>query len=490
MKADEPLLTRVRKSLNGIIADLPNTCMVAAISGGTDSLALLHLLTLLRDEIPLSIHVAHVDHQIRADSQLDAAFVREEAAKHKLPFRLISIDVNAIARDHRLSLETAARKGRYSALLAFAREIAASAILVAHNRDDQAETILMHLFRGSGLDGLVGMQPLSAISPSHLIVPEETSIQLGRPILTVSRAEIETYCAEQDLNPRIDASNADSAYRRNQLRQQIIPGIEEFYPALKEQLITLSVIAREDLSLLKDLTEEAHKAVLLNEDVTFSCLSRPSFLLLPLALQRRVLRESIRRLSFSLQNVGMLHVDNAIQLLKKGEANSYIELPAGIRVHHDGDQIIIQAGSDLPSPDWPGLDADQQIALSLDALVTLPGEEWSISLMLIDRPLEEREREAIFADPWQALFDADFLEDELFLRTRRAGDRFFPQGAAGSRTISNFLTDQKAPRPIRNRLPLLISGKEIVWVCGYRVDQRACITPQTRRMLLVKFSRE
>src|SRR5436190_5713036 len=231
--------------------------LIVGVSGGTDSLALLHILRELRGEgAPNSIHVAHLDHGLRGDQgRQDAEFVRRTAEKWGLPCTARSFDVKSFALDLKLSVEEAARKVRYAFLAELARQRTAT-VAVAHNADDQAETVLMNMLRGTGVTGLAGMRmlapgpvvPEAMEDEDHGVVVrhEESSIMVFRPLLDTWRWEIEDYCDQVGLVPREDATNTSPAYERNRVRHELIPRLERYYsPAVKEHLVNLAVLASE-----------------------------------------------------------------------------------------------------------------------------------------------------------------------------------------------------------------------------------------------------
>ena len=231
--------------------------IVVGVSGGADSLALLHALRAFRAEFNIRLHAAHLNHQLRgAESEGDARFVEALAREWEIPITVESHDVEAFARLKKLSVEEAARMVRYGFLEQVAEREGAHAVAVAHNADDQVETILMHFLRGSGLAGMRGMQPTSTY-------PFHAPLRLVRPLLAVRRIDIEAYCASQRIDPREDASNTDTHFLRNRLRHEVLPLLEQVNPNLRQVLRRNARIIGDDHDYVAQRADGAWKRTLL-----------------------------------------------------------------------------------------------------------------------------------------------------------------------------------------------------------------------------------
>lgn len=465
---------------------------VLAISGGPDSLAMLHLFARLRAEFDLDIHAVHLNHQIRGrDADTDARFVQETASAWGIPCRVEVIDVPALAADRRLSLEEAARQARYTVLGQAALNLGAEWIALAHNADDQVETVLMHFLRGTGPAGLRGMLPVSPLSDLHLLepldLPAGKSLNLLRPLLNIPRAQIEAYCTANDLSPRFDRSNLDTTYFRNRLRHEIIPLLETVNPNLRAMLgHTASVIAA-DYDLLESQVDAAWPGILTEESTSRIRFDLAAWRALPLSLKRATLRRAVWTLRRSLRDVSFRHVEDAVRVAESGQTGAQATLPGGLLLTVDYAALRI-AGESMPPPDpgWPLLDPDATLTIKAPGEYDLPGSPgWRLSLRPHDGPWQ-----ALLADPWAAPLDAGALTFPLVLRTRRPGDRFQPQGMGGTKKVNAFQIDQKIPAAWRASLPLLAdTDGRIIWVCGWRVDQRFTVGPATRRVLAARFER-
>ena len=273
--------------------------VVIGCSGGPDSLCLLHLLREAAPQFELTLTVAHLNHQLRAEQSLaDERFVRASAERWGLPIFVESQDVAKIAKARKQSIEEAARQIRYAFLGRIAAEVGAQKITVGHHADDQTETILMHLLRGSGLEGLRGMMPCSPLPHRSLNDTAKSGgdVRLIRPLLEISRPEIEAYCREHQLTPRQDSSNQDTTFFRNRLRHELMPILERYNPKIGVSLQKLAKIVQAELELGQGQKQQAWQTVVKEETATWLSFDLDQWLALPLALKRAVLRRAIQTL--------------------------------------------------------------------------------------------------------------------------------------------------------------------------------------------------
>ncbi len=478
---------KVRRTIQRYQFIGPGDTVVVGVSGGPDSLCLLHVLHALVTELDARLHVAHLHHGLRgADADADAAFVAESAAAWGLPCTVEQADVPVLAAETGASLEEAARAARYAFLGRLATQLGAQVVAVGHNDDDQAETVLMHFLRGSGLAGLRGMQPIGPLPVAGVsgVVCQVSGVRhnLIRPLLFTPRADILAYCAEQGLTPRYDRSNEDTTFYRNRLRHELLPLLEAYNPQIRRILASTATVLADDYELLRDDLTAAWPQVALQEEPDRLVLDLAAWRGLPTALQRGVLREAIHRLRASLRNVSSVHVDNALWLLREGAAGDRVTLPAGLEIVLGYNRFAVgDEGVDLPLTNLPQMDAEW-LPLPVPGTISLPG--WQITTALL-APANLAPGWQANADPWQAWLDAAVLGPAPSLRTRRPGDRFHPLGMAGrSKGLAELFTNAKVPAPARGQWPLLVtSSGDIAWVCGLRVDQRVRITPATQQVL-------
>jgi len=481
----------------------PGDGLVVGVSGGPDSLCLLHVLLRLREEFGLRLHVAHLHHGARgADADADAEFVASLAAEWGLPVTVERQDVPALAREHGMAFEETARRVRYTFLARLAGEVGAEKIAVGHNADDQAETVLMHFLRGAGLAGLRGMLPVTPITDYRLLNPFSHHPAAGgqrlvivRPLLKIPRVEIECYCVDRGLAPRFDRSNLDTTYFRNRLRHELLPLLETYNPNVRARLCHTAAVVAADYELLTQMQEQAWAEVVANCSSSWGerekavVFDLAAWRALPVALQRAVLRQAAYRLRSTLRDVDFVHVESARRVALEGETGAEATLPMGLTLTVGYDTLTMGPAGDVGAPpDEPLLWSAEPLPVQLPDTTRLVESEW----VLRAETLEDWDAAQIAAnpDPWTAYFDADALAGALVLRTRRRGDRFRPQGMGGhSVKLGALMINLKVPRAWRDRVPLLVADDEIAWVCGRRVGEDFAVGPGARRVARLWFER-
>jgi tRNA(Ile)-lysidine synthase len=513
------LLERISLSVETHSLLAEGEMVVVGVSGGPDSLCLLHLLCRLRARYQLSLHVAHLHHGMRgAEADADAEYVRALAADWGLPHTIEQVDVPALARERRLAPEEAARRARYAFLCGVAAQVGARTIAVGHNADDQTETVLMHWIRGSGLAGLRGMLPLTSLGDYRLLEPSDPDLscaalrpvspdyRLIRPLLQVTRAEIEDYCDYYGLEPRFDRSNLDTTYFRNWLRHKALPFLAEHNPNVREVIRRSATVIADDYALLRSLLEDTWSRVVVEESLSFepSVAAEPTdvedtggriafdllkWRALPTGLQRSTLREAIHRLRRSLRNISFIHVENALLVARDGTTGDQATLPRNLQLVVGYDQVTIaDARVHQPLPDMPLLPRHGgSWPVCVPGLTSLPESDWVLEATVL-APGELPSAWKTNPNPWRTFLDAHAVGDSLWLQNRQPGDRFQPLGMGGHEVkLADFLTNQKVPRMVRDRLPLLVGRGGIAWVCGHRVDERARVTDKTRQVFVLTF---
>jgi tRNA(Ile)-lysidine synthase len=526
------LLRTVRQTIDRNELLSRGSTVVVGVSGGPDSLCLLHLLCRLSADYELALHIAHLHHGLRgAEADADARFVRSLSEGWDLPCTVAMMDVPALARQQRLALEEAARRARYSFLAGVARAVGARTIAVGHNADDQAETVLMHWLRGAGLAGLRGMMPstplqdyrlgfsdwgqepdaskVGGIPSPPILYGVASGLSLVRPLLEVQRSEIEVYCDFYELEPRFDRSNLDTTFFRNWLRHEVLPLLTQHNPKARTVMRRSARVLADDYALLRSLLHDVWPQVVVEEygpDVApeeeasgegdSGAGSRVVFDLvawraLPTSLQRSTLREAIHRLRRSLRNINFVHVEDALTVACEGTTGDQATLPRGLMLTIGYNQFVVgDAGATEPLPDWPLLPFEAtSLPVDVPGITPLPDSDWGLQVRILKRDELPCDWDSN-ADPWRAFVDASAIGGELRLRNRCHGDRFCPLGLGGHKVkLGDFLTNQKVPRIARERLPLLEGAGGIVWVCGQRIDERARVRSETDLVLDARFSR-
>ncbi len=424
--------------------------VLIGLSGGADSVALTHALRRLCEEGALAaVYAAHLHHGIRGEAaDADEAFCRAFCRELEVPLSVERADVPAYAAAEGQSLEQAARTLRYAFLRRAAKEAGADCIMTAHHRDDQAETLLMHLLRGCGTSGLAAMRPRNG--------------DLARPLLRVGRALIEAYLAENGLTYRVDQTNASADQTRGRIRHELMPLLASFNPKAAQALAQTARLAAQDDAFLERLAEEALESASRIHGYDRAMLAGQA---------PPVLSRAVRRLLLESGNVTGADIRRVCALLT-AQTGTCIELRGGRGAWVDGACLYVGV--------YPGPKA-YAVAFVIPGQTRLPGGGRLIAgeAGAFRRPADGRE----------AYLDADKLPVDLLVRTRRDGDRFFPLGAPGERKLSDYLTDKKIPRHLRD-MPLLASGREVYWVGGYEVGQKAAITVETRRILHIIYEEE
>jgi tRNA(Ile)-lysidine synthase len=444
--------------------------LVVAVSGGQDSVCLLHILFRLQNVLDVKLHVAHLDHQLRGvESEADAQYVSNLVNKLGIPATVQRRDVKAYHASQHVSLEEAAREVRYGFLAEVAGSVGADRVAVGHTTDDHIETVLMHLIRGTGTRGLRGLQPVSRWRSS------DKSLTIIRPLLGVSREETAEYCRCQQLAPRIDASNLSLSPLRNRIRRQLVPLLEKYNPGVVEALLRTARIVGDDLAFLEkegsrlrdEIVQRYGNAVVLDKN---------KFLDLPVALQRHLLRGAIEELLGDLKDIEARHIDEIIAALAK-QAGKRLSLPGGLFFSIEYGQYLL--GSDLealaPFPTLSG-----EFVLKVPSETVLPG--WHIEASLINRE-QMKDNDENFT----AYFDRDKTGNKFVVRCRQRGDRFQPLGMNKPKKLGEFMIDAKIPRAWRQRVPIVCSSEQVLWVVGWRIDDRVKVTENTKKILRLKF---
>lgn len=479
------LLRQVRVYIDrhGLVA--PGQGLVVGVSGGADSLCLLHLLHRLAAERALDLHVAHLNHSLRGTAaDADARYVAEIAAAWGLPFTGETLPPHALEAVG-ASLEEAARKARYAFLVRVARHVGAQLIAVGHNADDQAETVLMHFLRGSGINGLRGMAPQTHLADDPRVgATDAASLLLIRPLLATFRAEIEAYCQAHDLSPRRDVTNADVTFYRNRLRHELLPVLATYNPRIRSVLQHTASVMAGDHEVLSRATAQAWDNAVLNERGEEIHFRLSVWRALPVGLQRSLVREAIARLRLDLRNIGWEHVERGVMLGREGQTGGSATLAGGLVLHLRADRLVI--GPELLRGWAAGPRLIEPVALSAPGVLPLR-DGWRVEIQRV----EPADLPAAFdrdGDPWQAYVDADVAGCTFLLRPRRAGDRFQPLGLGGRRArVNEFMINAKIPREDRATWPVLTAEWGVVWLCGLRLDERAAVRAATTHAWCIRF---
>lgn len=461
----DPLVQKVAGALE--MAQMGGKALLVAVSGGPDSLALLYALHALRERYALRLAVGTVDHRLRPSSAQEAHFVAQQAQGLGLSCHVLTGDVRAYQREHRQSLEQAAREVRYALLAQAAHALGIDAVALGHTASDQAETIVLHLVRGTGIAGLRGMR---------LVAPLRTTrgmVLAFRPLLSCSRSETEAFCQRWGLSPCVDESNRDLRFTRNRVRWQVLPLLRRVNPRVEEALLRLGVAAGQVLDYLDALVAQVRSEVV--SPVPFGiALDRERWRGLHPALQRHLLRSVWEEVSGTPEGLTQARLE-AMATLLHGPAGRRLVLPKGVTLECGYKQAwLVRTGVPCPLPTVQG-----EVPLRVPGRTRWEGGE--VVAHLVEPPVPYKE-----ASPLQAYLDAEAVGADLRLRARRPGDRFWPLGMAGPKRLQDFFVDAHIPRPWRDKVALLVGEKGIAWVVGVRIAHWARITPHTRRVLALE----
>jgi tRNA(Ile)-lysidine synthase len=462
-------------------APWPGEGLVVALSGGSDSVALLHLATERARDTGLPVVAAHLDHGLRGEhARADLEFCRALCAAMDVPFVHESVDTAAHAEEGRLSLEDAARRLRRDFLKRVAYAHGARAVLLGHTQDDQAETVLLNLMRGAGPRGL-GAMP--AVGPRPFL----------RPLLGLERTALREWLTARELAWREDASNDDLAFTRNRIRHELMPLLKErFNPQAVKALVRTATLQHEIDQLLKRLAAahlEAHARVFVGEGRVI--LDRTALLAEPPALVRAVLRAAGERIAPERLSWGQVHLEGVMGgLIQRGEARWVF--PSGMILVKSGDELTLErprpAGQPEPPPPEP-------VSVPLEAGAEVPWGEGCLRVSAVDLEAHGTGGLPLDAGPRAAFFNADGLPPRLILRAVRTGEKMSLFGAGQHRKVSDILIDARVPLGARRLVPVVAepvgagaaAGDEAVWLVGVARSAAATITEATRRVLLIEW---
>lgn len=443
--------------------------VILAVSGGADSMAMLHIIFALRERLGLSLHVAHLNHMMRGEAAFeDALFVRDISEELGIPCSLGTADVPAMIADQKLSPEDAARKARYEFLFRTAETLKADKIAVAHHGDDQAETLLMHLLKGTGPEGLGGMLPKTGC--------------IVRPLLSFRRWEIEQYCLKNGIRFRNDITNEDLAYTRNRIRHHLLPVLTEYNPGIVEALMKTAEIIQAENDYFKNETSEAFKKIVRIAENNLG-IDSSQFGELDKALQRRLVRSLFRKLCCEDIGLEFSHVERLREFILTGQTGKSIQLPQGVVAEKNYREVSLMAGS-FSSEETEGW---EQRLLALPGITCLPELDMEIIAEIL--PAEAVGDRVFTAEQWEAYMDWQKLQAPLVAAPRKPGCMFHPLGSPGRKSLKEFFIDAKVPGKERGQTPVISDSQGIVWVAGHRIDERVKVTKGTRQILRLQIRR-
>jgi tRNA(Ile)-lysidine synthase len=468
----------------------PGDRVGVAVSGGADSVALLLLLLELRGRLGIVLSVVHFNHKLRGNaSDADELFVAKLAAKHGLEFHSASVDVAKKAKKERVNLEDAARRARYDYFRSLAESGACGRIAVAHTADDQAETLLAHLLRGTGLAGLGGIHPVAG--------------PVVRPLLNVRRSELRRFLRARKQTWREDATNRDTKRMRARIRKKLLPLLEkQFQPAIVEHLSTLAELAREDEA---DLQGQAELRVLALAKETKGGLRIPArdiagprstprnlqrqtsddygIAISSAGVRKRMVRHMIANIKPRAGQLGANHVETVLELARGRQSGSSLSLPGGIEVRRERDELLFLAVDRTEKTSSHAAPREYEYKIDLargETEVSVTELGCVFRLRVIDWPLKRGETSSD-----GAVLDRDRLRLPMVLRNWRPGDRLRPQGHRSAHKLKRLLNEKRVSRWERDGWPVLTSGGVLAWARGFPVAAEFAANERTRAGIVV-----
>ena len=461
-----------------LVKDRP---IIAGISGGPDSMCLLGLLR----ETGYRVIVAHFNHKLRSDADVDANAVEQAAGRMNFASVIESGDVRELAKTEKISIEEAARNMRYRFLMEQARRFQAQAVAVGHTADDQVETALMHFIRGAGLAGLKGMN-------YRTIIPIfDKEIPIVRPLLDLWREETVVYCAAHGLLPRHDLSNDSLDFFRNRIRNLLLPSLESYNPRFKDAVWRTTHSLAADHEIIMKVVDDAWGKCVVQQAVDFVSFDASALMKYSLGLQRHLIRHAIDKIHPQGMDVNFATLERATKYVNDPNRRSRMDLAGGLHLLREGMLIyLLEDKSDLFIERWPQMpDGSNVVSLDVPGSVTLSGgwklncERWNMASLAME---QARSNE----DPFQVWMDEKEISGDLMLRIRQNGDRFEPLGMDGHEMkLSDFFINQKLPQRARDRWPLLCMGDKVIWVPGHRPAHSLRLTASTKKALYFSMAR-
>ena len=441
---------------------------MVAVSGGPDSVCLLHVLSGLADELGLTLHIGHLDHGLRGKESFgDAEYVAGLSEKLHIPVTIGHADVKAYRASSGMTLEEAAREVRYSFLSEVCRSAGAGYIVTGHTRDDNVETILLHLIRGSGTRGLVGLRPLTTREI------DGGDVTIVRPLIDITRKQTVGYCRHFALQPRTDSSNLELSPLRNRIRLQLLPMLAEYNPNISEALLRMSSSAGAELDFMDCRLGDIWDNIVTGKDGVMT-LDRAGLAGLHPALKRHLLRACLEQLPGALKDIESVHIEDMLELLDK-PAGRRIDLPRGLVFVTGYDGYLLGRAEDLDNP-RPRLSGEY--ILNIPGTTDIPG--WKVETKVV---------KAMDTDdnPLTAHVDTGSASQLLSVRAWKNGDRFQPLGMDSEKKLGEFMIAARIPRDLRRNIPLVVSSSGIVWLVGFRLDERFKVKPKSKRILRISF---
>jgi tRNA(Ile)-lysidine synthase len=458
----------------------PQDSVLVGVSGGPDSVALLHALLEIAPGFPLKLAVAHLNHGLRQEeSENEAKFVISLAETLGLPCHLEKKDVLKFQRSHRISIEEAARRVRYRFFKDLVVKYKFDKIALGHHGDDNAELILMHLFRGSGPLGISGIPPVR-------------ERQIVRPLIRLSKSEIMEFLTARGIHYVYDASNKDLRHFRNKIRHLLLPDLKKNYnPKISEILNRLAAITNNEEEWIESLIKPIFDRSIINQETDRIDLSVSEINQIHIAAKKRIFRKAIKVVKGNLRRITFSHINSMVRLVESGPRFGSLDLPEGIRISRR--DLMIRIAKDkrngrkrVSSKIRPDMEHFSSEKLSFEYYISEPGafyiKEIGVRMQFSETPLLPLSDMGLSGHR-VAFFDMEKIRFPLVVRNILPGDRFTPLGMTGTQKLKKFFINNKVSRIERSTCPVVLSKEKIIWVAGHRIDDGVKVTPSTRHVL-------
>lgn len=439
--------------------------IVLGLSGGPDSVCLLHILYRLKEKMNIEVYAAHLNHQIRGlEAQKDALYISQICEDLGITSFVKAINVPEYCKEQGVSLEEGARTLRYEMFEEIKQKTKSNKIAIGHNRNDQAETVLMRIMRGTGLQGLRGIE---YIRDNKII----------RPILDIERSDIEAYCEKYELNPRIDKTNLESIYTRNKIRLELIPYMKDnFNPNVIESIVRMTNSLKSDSDYIDLEAEKSFKEVsTLKEDSVE--ISLPKYSNLHNAIKVRILRSAIKHIIGDTNFVDQKHIEDIIELECESKLNKMLNLPRGIFAYRRKNIII--------------LTTKEIVSEEIDFCYNIPSNGFikikELNLVLETQKMSIDRYKSIKLDKTSKGFDFDKIKGGIVVRSRKQGDKI--KLAGGSKKVKDLFIDLKIPREDRCKVPVITDDEGILCVGDYKTSENYKIDSETKEVLKISFKK-
>ncbi|WP_129595714.1 tRNA lysidine(34) synthetase TilS [Anaerophilus nitritogenes] len=442
--------------------------IVVGVSGGPDSICLLHLLWSIQKDYDLKLYVVHLNHQFRGSAaDEDAIYVEKFCKKLNIPVFIYKRNVEEYSKRKGITFEEGGREIRYDLFEEVLQKTKSKKIAIAQNMDDQAETVLMRIMRGSGLEGLCA---ISYVRDQKII----------RPILDCSRYEIEDYCNKNNLHPRIDHTNLEAIYTRNRIRLELIPYIKKYFnPNIKETLSRTANILREDKDFIEDYQKKLYHEIVTRKEQEIY-IDKIVFKKQHIAIQKRILRRAIWQMTGNLKDIQMKHIQSIINIIESDSLGIKIDLPRGLWARVEKECLIFSMEKKEIEKYY------FEYNINIGEILYLQETRCEIFSCVMDI----KDLKHISTKDHMKFFDYDKICGNLVVRNRKNGDRFSPLGMKGSKKLKNFFIDEKIPKQKREDIPLICDQNEIIWIIGYRVSEKYKIDKNTKKILVISYKKK